>query len=186
MFTARAAEPTKLVTVPANVFNQIVGSGGSLGELFEKSAQRYQTRESVDSLAHRLPAAVLDQPVSAIMQTNLTVFRKEQSLVSAFGPVRDQPHSSYPVIDSSDRFAGLLRREDFHGFIRRTADADTALLGEIGIHKVATAQSDATVREAVEQLIRSGTNKLVIVDGGKKLRGIVTVMDLVSAAQRTG
>jgi CBS domain-containing protein len=41
------------------------------------------------------------------------------------------------------------------------------------------------VREAVEILIRSATNKLVVVDAGQKLQGIVTVMDLVTAAQRT-
>lgn len=186
MFTARAAEPTKLVTVPADVFKQIVGSGGSLGELFEKSAQRYQTRESVDSLSHRLPAAVLKLPVSAVMETTLTVFKCEQSVASAIATVREQPHSSYPVIDSNGRFAGLLRREDFHGFIRATPDPANAQLADIGIRNAPSAAPDSTVGEAVEKLIRSATNKLVIVDADQNLKGIVTVMDLVAASQRVG
>jgi CBS domain-containing protein len=77
-----------------------------------------------------------------------------------------------------------LRREDFHSFIRGTEEAGVAPLSEVGVHSVPTVQPDATVRDAVEVLIRSATNKLVIVDAGQKLQGIVTVMDLVTAAQR--
>lgn len=186
MFTAKATEPTELVTIPADVFKQIVGSGGSLGELFEKSARRYQTRESIDTLSHRLPAAVLEQPVTAIMQTELTVFHAAQTVAAALDAIREHPHSSYPVVDPDGLFVGLLRREDFHSFIRGTEDAGAAALGEVGVHSVSTVKPDATVREAVEVLIRSATNKLAIVDADRKLQGIVTVMDLVTAAQHSG
>jgi CBS domain-containing protein len=128
---------------------------------------------------------VLEQRVTAIMQTELTVFQMAQTVASALDSIRNHPHSSYPIADSNGLFVGLLRREDFHSFIRGTEEAGAAPLSEVGVHSVPTVQPDATVREAVEILIRSATNKLVVVDAGQKLQGIVTVMDLVTAAQRT-
>ena len=35
----------------------------------------------------------------------------------------------------------------------------------------------------MERLVRSGSNKLLVVDGGQKLEGIITMMDLVTTVQ---
>lgn len=181
LFTARAGEVTQIVSLPASVFHQIVGAGGSLGRLFERSAQRYQSREVIDSLARSLPASVLDRPVAGIMQTDLITFQPDQTIRDALETIRNQPHSSYPMVEASGVFAGMLRREDFHDYLRQSPDAGTASLNDVGITQVPTVASDAPVRDVLEQLIRSGTNKLIVLDAGRKLCGIVTVMDLAAA-----
>ncbi len=35
----------------------------------------------------------------------------------------------------------------------------------------------------MERLVRGGSNKLLVVDGGQKLEGIITMMDLVTTVQ---
>jgi NADH dehydrogenase len=184
MFTARATEPTQLVSIPAPVFRQIVGHGGSLGRFFEKSARRYQARSVIDALVRQVPAAVLDQPVSALMQTELTTLRPEQTVASAIATIRDDPHSSYPLIHDGGGYAGLLLREDFQDFLRQSPRAATQPLSSVGSATGPTVTADTPVREAIERLVRSGANKLLVLDEAQHVRGIVTVMDFAAAAAR--
>jgi NADH dehydrogenase len=184
MFRARAAETTRLVSIPAAVFKQIVGSGGSLGKLFERSASRFQSRAVIDSLASRLPAEVLDAPATSLMQSDLVALRPEQSIAEALPILRTQPHSSYPLVDDTGRFVGLLRREDFHDFLKRSTTQATTPLAAVGFVAVPSVRPHAPVRELVEHLVRSGANKLVVTSEEGALLGIVTVMDLATAAAR--
>ncbi len=181
LFTARAVAPTQLVSIPAAVFKQLVGGGGSLGRLFERSAHRYQSREVLDAIVQRLPADVLEQPVSAHMQTELVALRPDQSVASAIPVVREHPHSSYPLVDAAGHFAGMLRREDFHDFLRRSPQAGEAPLADIGPSTVPTVSPETGMREVVERLVRSGANKLIVVNDEDVVLGILTVMDLAAA-----
>lgn len=186
LFTARAAEASQLVSIPAAVFKQLVGSGGSIGRLFERSAHRYQSREVIAALGRRLPVAVLDQPVRELMQTDLVVLHPGQAVAAAVAIVREHPHSSYPVVEDNNRFLGLLRREDFHDFLRRSPEAGEAVIQEVGWGTVPTIGPEALIRDVVERLVRTGANKLVVVDEAEHLRGIVSVMDLAMAATPVG
>jgi NADH dehydrogenase len=170
------------VSIPAAVFRQLVGSGGSLGRLFERSAHRYQSREVIDALARRLPAPVLTQPVSRVMHTDLITLHPAQSVASALPTVRDRSHSSYPLVDDEGRVVGVLQREDFHDFIRRSPHAGESPVRAVGVTTVPTVTPEASMREAVERLVRTGANKLLVADADGVLRGIVTVMDLAAAA----
>ncbi|MGH8021167.1 MAG: FAD-dependent oxidoreductase [Opitutaceae bacterium] len=186
MFSGRAAEPSTLVSIPAGVFKQIVGAGGSLGRLFKKSATRYQSREVIDSLANRLPPDVLDAPVSSIMQSDLVGFSPGQTIAEVLPTLREQPHGSYPVVDDNRKFIGLIRRDDFHDFLKRAGTTGASTLAEIDCVKVPSVRADLPVRKVVEHLVRSGVNKLVVTDSEDRLQGIVTVMDLAAAAARSG
>lgn len=183
-FTARAATPTHLVSIPRQVFRQMVGSGGSLGRLFRRSASRYQSREVIDAIAQRLPNSVLDQPVSALMSTELISMEATQSVADAMPLIRDQPHSSYPVVDAQGRFQGLLRREDYQDFLKSENTTTDSNLTEIGLVTVPTVHESVSVREALERLIRSGKNKIVVLNADNRLRGVVTMMDLAATAER--
>lgn len=185
LFTARAVEPTKLVSIPAGVFRQLVGSGGSLGRLFQRSAQRHQSREEIDAIARRLPDDVLAQPVRTLMQVELVTLRRNQTIAAAIETLRTHPHSSYPVVDDEGRFVGLLRREDFHDFLRRSPQAGETPLRAIDVASVPTLEPETPMREVVERLVRSGANKLVVVDAVSRLVGMVTVMDLAALSAHT-
>lgn len=181
-FTARAVEPSQLVSIPGGMFRQIVGVGGSLGRLFEKSANRYQSREVVDAIVRRLPSAVMEGTVRELMQTDLVTLRSDQSVASVVSVLREHPHSSYPVVDSAGVYLGVIGREDFHDFLRRGPDLQKSVLADIGLSFLPTMPPNAPVHEMVERLVRSGANKVMVVDDARHLQGIVTVMDLASAA----
>lgn len=181
-FTAKAGETTKLVAIPATVFRQIIGSGGSLGRLFKKSSIRYQSREVIDSTAGRLPAEILDAPVSTIMQTNLVTCGPEQSMAKTLSLLRNQPHSSYPVIGDGGEFVGLMRRDDFYDCLKRPETSQASPVSLVGFIQIPAVHRETPVKEVVERLIRSGANKIAVIDSDHRLCGIVTVLDLVTAA----
>ncbi|RME73526.1 MAG: CBS domain-containing protein, partial [Verrucomicrobia bacterium] len=182
-FTATAAEPTALVAIPGSVFRQIVGSGGSLGRLFRKSATRYQSRSVIDAIAARLPAEILDAPISDLVSRDLVVFRRDQPIAEILPTLRARPHSSYPVVDADGRYRGLIRRDDLYDFLKQADARRESPIEAAGLTQVPTVPPTATVREVIERLIRSGSNKIAVFepDSGR-LCGLVTTMDLVSAA----
>lgn len=183
-FTARAATPTRLVSIPREVFRQMVGSGGSLGHLFRRSASRYQSREVIDAIARRLPAAVLDRRAGELMSTQLVTMQSTQSLAEVMPVIRDHPHSSYPVVDGQGRFQGMLRREDYQDFLKSEGTSNDSKLAEVGFVTVPTIADTTTVREVLERLIRSGKNKAVVLDSANRLLGVLTMMDFAAAAER--
>ncbi len=181
-FDARAAEASRLVSIPEAVFRQLVGSGGSLGRLFEKSAHRYQSREVIDAMAGRLPDHVLRSPVRAIMRRELITLRPGATVREAMAVVRDMPHSSYPVVGDDGTFLGMLRRDDFQDRLKRVETTAATPLSSLALVRIPAATADTPVGEIVELLVRSGANKVVILDADRRLEGIVTVMDLAAAA----
>src|SRR3954468_2301291 len=63
-YRARASEPAHLVSIPARIFHQLVQGIGSLGQFFQKSAIRYQSREVTESLGRKIPRRLVSEPVS--------------------------------------------------------------------------------------------------------------------------
>jgi CBS domain-containing protein len=61
---------------------------------------------------------------------------------------------------------------------------DTATLPSSSYSELATADPDVTVDECLQIMVRAGENKLLIVDGTKELKGILSIRDILNAAVR--
>ena len=183
---AVAVEPTNLVSIPASVFQQLIRGIGSLGQFFQKSATKYQSRDMVEAFGRKIAPELAAQPVSQVMERKLHTLTPDMTVREAMQITREHPRSSYPVVDHDQRLLGAVAREDFYEFLkRRETDPDTCLK-EMQFSAVPTVSDDTPVSDVMKCFIRSGSNKVLVVDGEQHLEGIATVMDLITADGQNG
>jgi len=178
---AVAVEPTRLVSLPASVFHQLVQGTGSLGQFFQKSATKYQSREIVQAIGQKIPPNVASQPVANLMERKLYTLKPAMTVQDALRVTQQHPRSSYPVVDDSRRLLGTVTREDFYEFIKRQETKPETPIQDMTLARVPTVPSDTSVSDVMKSFIRTGSNKLLVVDDTEHLQGIVTVMDLMAA-----
>ena len=182
-FDARAAEPTTLVSIPAKIFDQIVGGTGSLGKLFQKSAGKYQSREIVAAMTQRLPEHVRKKTAADVMARDVRTLRPEMTVREALVVTKNFPHSSYPIVKNGGEVHGIVNREDFYEFLKRQDTTPDTDLKKVTPSALPSVRRDSSMEEIVERLVRSGANKLLVLDDHRHLAGIITVMDLVTTVQ---
>jgi NADH dehydrogenase len=179
-YNAVATEPTRLVSIPGSVFRQLVRGIGSLGNFFQKSATKYQSREIVEAIGQKIAPEFAGQPVSRLMETKLYTLAPDTTVREALHITREHPRSSYPVVDREGKLLGLVTREDFYEFIKRRETGPDTQLKEMPLTTVPTVVPDTPVSDVMQRFIRTGSNKALVVDGDGRLQGIATVMDLIA------
>jgi CBS domain-containing protein len=94
---------------------------------------------------------------------------------------REHPRSSYPVVDKEQKVLGTIAREDFYEFLKRRDTQPESCLKEMTFAAVPTVTNDTSVSDVMKCFIRSGSTKVLVVDQNRRLEGIATVMDLMTA-----
>jgi NADH:ubiquinone reductase (H+-translocating) len=183
-FTARAAQDSTVVSLPAGAFQQIVAGGGSLSRLFEKSARQYQSRETVEAIAHRIPDDLQSLTAQDLAQTDVATVSPHTTLAEALELARRRPHTLYPVVDGEGRTLGALHREDLYDLLKRPETYDQLKVSAAPLRSLPQASPLLPVTQIAERLIRSGENKLLLVDDEQRLRGILTLMDLLNPPRK--
>jgi NADH dehydrogenase len=181
-YEARASEPAHLVSIPARVFNQLVQGVGSLGQFFQKSATKYQSREVTEAIGRKIPREVVSQPIGRLMEQRLFTLTPNMTIKEALHVTRNHPRSSYPMVDGDGHLLGTVNREDFYEFIKRRDTTPQTPIKEMILAAVPTVSRETSVGEVMKCFLRNGSNKALVVDREKHLEGIVTVMDLVAAS----
>ena len=182
MHQARAVEPTRLVALPASVFHQIVSGAGSLAKFFRKSAAKYRLRQTLDLLGRRMPEGFMRRPVSDFMSPQVYKLTVQTRVREALDLARQHPRSSYPVVDVSERFLGVLEREDFYDFVKRPGTTDQSTLEGLNLSRVPICGPTVTLETFLPDMMRSGSNKAVVVDDSKRAIGVVTILDILAAS----
>jgi len=180
-YGARASEPAQLVSIPARIFHQLVHGIGSLGQFFQKSATKYQSREVAEAVGRKIPREVVAQPVGRLMEQRLFTLKPDMTIKEALQVTRNHPRSSYPVVDGERHLLGTVTREDFYEFIKRRDTTPQTPIKEMILAVVPTVSRETSVGEVMKSFLRNGSNKALVVDREEHLEGIVTVMDLVAA-----
>jgi NADH dehydrogenase len=175
-----ATEPTNLVSIPASVFRSLVRGVGSLGNFFQKSATKYQSREIVQAIGQKLAPDLAAQPISRVMQRTVYSLSPDMAIRDALQIAHRHPRSSYPVVRSDGTLLGTVTREDFYEFLKRSDTRPETPLKQMPFANVPTVEAETKVSEVMQRFIRTGSNKVLVVDSGNHLQGIATVMDLMS------
>lgn len=183
---ARAVEPTRLVSVPAEVFQQIVSGAGSLAKFFRKSASKYKSRQAAELLGQKIPEDFLKRPISDFMHPEVYAFESTMDVQRALEVVREHPRSSHPLLDPSGKLLGMVEREDFYDFIKDPkTHAETSMAG-LPLSTLPVYEAATPVRDVLSGLLRDGINKAIVSDGTHKPVGVVTILDLVTASCSNG
>jgi IMP dehydrogenase len=91
--------------------------------------------------------------------------------------LNDEGHSGFPVVDDTDRGNGKLR-----GFVtakRLLGRDEPELIGDVMATKLVVAEPEMKVNDAARVILRSGIQKLPVVDDDGVLVGIISNSDVI-------
>ncbi len=111
--------------------------------------------------------------------TNPIKLSKEATLQDAVGLMERFHISGVPIVDSSDKLVGILTNRD----IRFETEFAKPISSRMTSKNLITAPVGTTLAQAQEILADHRIEKLPIVDGEGKLRGLITIKDIEKVAR---
>lgn len=186
-YTATAKEPSTLVAIDERTFQKLVGSIGSLGSLFRRTAETYDSSQEIEHVMAKLPQRARSGTAGELMVRHLASLSENERLDAALDLFHRERHSTYPVLDEAGRVSGLLRRADCYEWLKHHPMDPSTLVKELPLKKALVVHPQMPLPEVFEMLIRTGASKAVVCDGDQKLLGMLTLYDLLTApADATG
>ena len=180
-FSAVATEPTTLVSLDANVFLSISSASNSIHQFFAASAGQYATRQQVEAIIATIPPEKRGLKIDDVMSRDVVAVNTSMNVGAALKVFAGHTYHSFPLLDETGKVLGIVNEGDLLDAIKEGAVTQDTPLKETRITQVPTARPETPVPEAVERFCRSGKNKLLVVDAGGKLSGILTPIDLLRA-----
>ena len=93
--------------------------------------------------------------------------------------VMEQQHiSGIPIVEDGGRLVGILTNRDL-----RFHPDTTRLIGEVMTKNLVTSRPETTLDEAKDILHQNKVEKLLLVDGTSRLRGLITIKDIEKVVQ---
>ena len=182
-FDAQAKESTELVAIDGRIFDQLVGSIGSLNELFHATAENYALPAEVEQTVAAMAPQVRLGAVGDIMSKDVTTVLASWTIHEAINEFQSRPHSVYPVIDAEGKVLGLLRRSSAYEWLKHHGLDCAHTISELPLTAPFKVRSDTKVAAMMEDFMHSGASKALVVDAADKLCGIITVFDLLKGQQ---
>lgn len=181
-FDATAKESSELVAIDGDTFKTLVKSIGSLDTLFRATAQQYHLPEQIQQTVAAIPEAVRTATAADVMTRDIASLDCEATVQDAVAEFQAHPHSTYPVTEGGC-VIGLLRRSIAYEWLKNHGLTCADKLKTLPLAKPFCLTADTPVPVLVQTLMRSGVSKAVVVDGGRKLLGMITLFDLLKGAR---
>jgi len=179
LYNAVANGRTKLVSLSGEAILPFLQSSRRFRRILAKTTAQVSAEGEIEAIIDKLHTTTLETCVTEVMRTDIATLCADQTLQDALSLFRERRFSIYPLIDSDGKLTGVLNREDFFDFIKRGNIDDHAPLSLIDHMNLPTCLNDATVLEALELMVRLGRYKCLVIDAEGRLKGILTVMDLL-------
>ncbi len=181
LYDAVAPERTRLLSVAGEVILPIFKTSDRLRSVLAKTTTQYSPEAELRALLSKLDQSLLKLPVCEVMRTDLATVRSDQSVEEVLQLIKGRRYRIYPMVSPDGHLVGVVEREDFFNFLKRSeVDADTPIEKVTRSHLPAVVET-VRVDEAVEKMLRAGQYKCLVTDSDHRLRGILAVMDLVTA-----
>ena len=179
-FDAVAVEATTLVSIDGKTFEAISRASHSIYEFFKRSSNKYSDREEVAQLLEMLPENIRKMKVKQVMSANPVTMCPSMTIAEALQLMMKHPFNSFPLLDDKGSVISLVSQVEVYQALRSASISAQWTLDKISKMNFATVAPETPVPEALERFIRSGRQKLLVVDNDQKLRGILTPIDLLS------
>ena len=135
--------------------------------------------------------------VEEFMTADVISLKPDDTVAKALATMRDHAISRIPIVSNEGKLEGLVTLHDLIiRFIKPRFRAQTGeLVGEkippfstqlreVMIRGVITIHPGATVRDAIDLMLRNGIDGLVVVSEENRVRGVLTVKDLLLPISR--
>ncbi len=179
-YNAVASEASTLVALGENVFKQLVAGSTDISQLFSTTAKAYATSEEINTVVARVPVDRRSKTAADVMCSEICSLSGDETLADAMQRLRDEPHSTYPVVEpDTGKLDGVLRRSSVYDILKSDTYSAKTKLKDLMLATLPTALPTAPVSDMLEQMIRAGASKTLIIDEDEKLLGIVALVDLL-------
>ena len=138
-----------------------------------------------DLRSPELAAYTTDAPVTEVMSRRVTCVRPEMDAAEARGRILERGVSGAPVVDHWGRVVGMLSRSDLVEH-EVTSEAGLRRVEDIMMPLVFSLPPEATVAQAAALMAYEGVHRIVIVDRGGYLVGLVSSLDVARWLGRRG
>lgn len=179
-YTAIAKEETVLIALEKDVLERMIRGWGSFEEMLQRSAKTYMAQDKIESVTKSLPETVRKKTASEVMRSEVQFLKQDQTLKDALDLIKLESHSTFPVVDQNRIFQGVILKEDLYECIKSRENSLDTKIGEIELRKFPTTYATDLVPDVVETLLRGGTSKIVVLSEANELKGILTLIDLLS------
>lgn len=179
-FTAVAEANTHLVSLGAQVFDTLIYASGQLADLLRGTAATYETVEEVESFGQNIPEERRSLYAKDVMQSDLHTLSENMRAVDAIQYFQKHRHTLYPVVNEAGELVSGLRRSAFYEWIKAHPLQPEDSISLAPCSSYLSVPMDLNVSEVLEKLVREGHTRAFVVDG-KKLCGVLTMMDLMGA-----
>jgi NADH:ubiquinone reductase (H+-translocating) len=181
-FDAVATESSTLVAIDARTFDKLVGSIGSLNRLFQRSAETYHLPAEVEKTVASMSGEVRAGVVADVMTPRVSSIQADASLADVVTEFQERPHSAYPVVDSAGQVLGLLRRAVAYDYLKHHGFDCQHRVRDVPLAAPFLVRPETALPDLVEDLMRTGATKALVLDDESRMVGIVTVFDLLKGA----
>ena len=138
-------------------------------------------RASVSPRSKNRPAPTL---VEAVMTRRLVTLSPHNSFEEAVAVMANQPFRHLLVVDSGGRLAGVLSDRDLLRGIIRAPDWNNTPVTELMARDPVVVGLKTSLSAAVRKILQHRVNCLPVLDGSRRVQGIITSTDLLRAFLR--
>lgn len=179
-YRAVAHEATWLIGLGADEFIEIIKGSEALRRIFQRSAKSYLSSEEAEALRNQVSEATYQQTAADIMNRQVDSLTPDMTVKATLRLLKAQRHGSYPVLDEAGKVIGVLKRDDVFDYLKSHANDGDKPLRELPLNQLPSIPESASVNDVVEMLLRSGRNKILVVNNEDQLQGLITLIDLFS------
>lgn len=133
-------------------------------------------RASVSRRSKNRPAPT---PVEAVMTRRLVTLSPHNSFEEAVAVMANQPFRHLLVVDSGGRLAGVLSDRDLLRGLIRAPDWNNTPVTELMARDPVVVGLKTSLSAAVRKILQHRVNCLPVLDGSRRVQGIVTSTDLL-------
>ncbi len=182
-FTATATEETTLIGLGSEEFKAILENSTAMRQLMQRSARQYRSAKEIDAMLATLPKTLLEQHASTLMTQKVTKIRISDTVVDTLQRFNSERHSFYPVVEAhSEQLCGVIARDDFYDYVQISGLREGVTLSDCRCCEMPSVTMETTIHQSLETMIRSGSNKLLVLQENQELAGILSIRDVLAAA----
>ena len=174
--TAIAAEPTTVLAFPAREFATLTRCFAGLRKLLDATSRRFQPANAI--LPPWVTPAHLREPVHTVMAKPVVTMPPGASLQDCIQSLLDRRINAFPLVDVQGRLDGIVTSTDVFGALRSDVDLKQPL-ASFGSRTVQCVTADAPIERAVEIMRRRDVKHVVVVDGERRVVGMVSIKDVL-------
>ncbi len=183
LYEAESPVETKLLSITGGVIVPFLQASRRLRRVLAKTTAQLSPDAETATLRSKLNPQLLEKKLSEVMLTDIATMRTGQTVADALALFRERRFTTYPIVNDSGQLMGVFGREDFFDFLKRDDVGNDSPVDDIEQMHLPTCLDEQTVNQALEQMVRAGRYKCLVLDDQDKLLGIVTVLDLFGDAQ---